>query len=68
MSRAALTAAVYNVKINLNSLEDKRSTPQSGSADKSAGEKMMEELKGLDSKAEGLEKEIREVMQTRGGI
>ena len=36
MSRAALTAAGYNVKINLNSLEDK-----------SVGEKMLEELKEL---------------------
>jgi formiminotetrahydrofolate cyclodeaminase len=57
MSRSALTAAGYNVKINLNSLEDK-----------SVGEKMLEELKGLDAKAEELEKEIRKMMETRGGI
>jgi formiminotetrahydrofolate cyclodeaminase len=57
MARAALTAAVFNVKINLNSLTDK-----------SAGEKMLEELKGLDAKAEELEKEIRKTMETRGGI
>ena len=57
MARAALTASTYNVKININSLEDK-----------SVGEKMIEELKGLAVKAEELEKEIREVMQTRGGI
>jgi formiminotetrahydrofolate cyclodeaminase len=57
MSRAALIAAGYNVKINLNSLEDK-----------SVGEKMLGELKELDAKAETLEKEIREVMQSRGGI
>ncbi|HLO13303.1 MAG TPA: glutamate formimidoyltransferase [Anaerolineales bacterium] len=68
MSRAALTAAAYNVKINLNSLEDKRSTPQSGSVDKSAGEKMLEELKELETKADELEKEIRKTMETRGGI
>jgi formiminotetrahydrofolate cyclodeaminase len=64
MSRAALTAAGYNVKINLNSLEDTRSGP----ADKSVGEKMLEDLKGLDAKAEELEKEIRKTMETRGGI
>jgi glutamate formiminotransferase/formiminotetrahydrofolate cyclodeaminase len=64
MSRAALTAAGYNVKINLNSLEDTRSGP----ADKSVGEKMLEDLKGLDAKAEELEKEIREIMKSRGGI
>jgi len=57
MSRAALTAAGYNVKINLNSLEDK-----------SAGEKMLEELKELEAKADELEKEIRKTMETRGGI
>ncbi|HSL43202.1 MAG TPA: glutamate formimidoyltransferase [Anaerolineales bacterium] len=57
MSRAALTAAGYNVKINLHSLEDK-----------SVGEKMLEELKDIEAKADELEKEIRETMKTRGGI
>jgi formiminotetrahydrofolate cyclodeaminase len=57
MARAALTAAGYNVKINLNSL-----------ADKSAGEKMLEELKEIGSKAEELENEIRKTMSERGGI
>jgi glutamate formiminotransferase/formiminotetrahydrofolate cyclodeaminase len=57
MARAALTAAGFNVKINLNSL-----------ADKSVGEKMLEELKELEAKAEDLEKEIRQTMETRGGI
>jgi formiminotetrahydrofolate cyclodeaminase len=57
MSRAALTAASYNVKINLNSLEDK-----------SVGEKMLEELKEIEAKADELEKEIRQTMETRGGI
>jgi formiminotetrahydrofolate cyclodeaminase len=64
MARAALTAAGYNVKINLNSLADKRSSP----GDKSAGEKMLEELKEIGSKAEELEKEIRKTMSERGGI
>jgi glutamate formiminotransferase / formiminotetrahydrofolate cyclodeaminase len=57
MARAALTAAGYNVKINLNSL-----------ADKSVGEKLLEELKELETKADELEKEIRQTMETRGGI
>ena len=57
MSRAALTAAGYNVKINLESLSDK-----------SVGEKMLEELKEIEAKANQLEQEIRETMKTRGGI
>jgi formiminotetrahydrofolate cyclodeaminase len=57
MSRAALTAAGYNVKINLNSLEEK-----------SVGEKLLNELKELEVKADELEKEIRKTMEERGGI
>jgi formiminotetrahydrofolate cyclodeaminase len=57
MSRAALTAAGYNVRININSLEDK-----------SAGDKMLKELKELEKRADKLEKEIRKVMESRGGI
>ena len=57
MSRAALTAAGYNVKININSLEDK-----------SAGDKMLKELAALEKKADQLEKEIRAIMKERGGI
>ena len=57
MSRAALTAAGYNVKININSLEDK-----------SVGEKMLEELKECESRADELEDEIRKTVETRGGI
>lgn len=57
MSRAALTAAGYNVRININSLEDK-----------SAGEKMLAELAELESKADELESEIKAVMKERGGI
>ncbi len=57
MSRAALTAAGYNVKININSLEDK-----------SLGDKMLSELSELETKADKLEKEIRTVMKERGGI
>jgi len=57
MSRAALTAAGYNVKININSLEDK-----------SAGDKMLAELAELEKEADKLEKEIRQIMKERGGI
>jgi formiminotetrahydrofolate cyclodeaminase len=57
MARAALTAAGYNVRININSLEDK-----------SVGEKMLNELAELETKADKLEKEIHSVMKERGGI
>lgn len=57
LCRASLTAAGYNVKININSLDDK-----------SLGEKMLSELKELETKAEELEKEIRKTMTERGGI
>ena len=57
MARAALTAAGYNVRININSLEDK-----------SAGDKMLKELADLETEADKLEKEIRVVMKERGGI
>lgn len=57
MCRAALTAAGYNVRININSLEDK-----------SAGERMLAELKELEAEADKLEKDIRQVMTERGGI
>ena len=57
MCRAALTAAGYNVRININTLEDK-----------SKGEKMLIELKEYEAKADDLEKEIRKTMTERGGI
>jgi glutamate formiminotransferase/formiminotetrahydrofolate cyclodeaminase len=57
MSRAALTAASYNVKINVASLEDK-----------SLGEKMLLEVAELEKEADSLEKEMRETMKSRGGI
>jgi glutamate formiminotransferase/formiminotetrahydrofolate cyclodeaminase len=57
MARAGLTAAGYNVRINLNSLEDK-----------SVGERMLSELAELEQKAGQLEADIRAVMKERGGI
>jgi glutamate formiminotransferase/formiminotetrahydrofolate cyclodeaminase len=57
MARASLTAAGCNVRININSLEDK-----------SVGEKMLKELVKLEKEADKLGKEIRAVMKERGGI
>lgn len=57
LCRAALTAAGYNVKINLNSLEDK-----------SVGERMLAELKECEVQADTLEKEIRKTVAERGGL
>jgi glutamate formiminotransferase / formiminotetrahydrofolate cyclodeaminase len=57
MSRAALTAAGYNVRININSLDDK-----------SVGEKMLAELVELEKEADKLELDIQSVMKERGGI
>jgi len=57
MARASLTAAGYNVRININSL-----------VDKSLGERMLSELAELESAADKLEGEIQAVMKERGGI
>jgi glutamate formiminotransferase / formiminotetrahydrofolate cyclodeaminase len=57
LARASLTAAGYNVRINLNSLEDK-----------SRGEKMLKELADLEKQADKIEKEIHKTMEERGGV
>lgn len=57
MSRASLTAASYNVRINIHSLPDK-----------SAGDEYLKELADLEKKADELEKEIKKIMLERGGI
>jgi formiminotetrahydrofolate cyclodeaminase len=57
MARASLTAAGYNVRININSL-----------GDKSSGAKMLKELKALEKEADKMEKEIQKVMKDRRGI
>ena len=57
MSRASLTAAAYNVRINIHSLPDK-----------SAGDGYLSELVELETKADALETKIRKVMKERGGI
>jgi formiminotetrahydrofolate cyclodeaminase len=58
MCRAALTAAGYNVRINIKSLGDVSSP----------GGKMLKELAELEKKADKLEKEIQSVLKERGGI
>ncbi len=57
MSRATLTAAGYNVRININSLDNR-----------SLGDKMLLELADLEKEADKLETEIKSVMKERGGI
>jgi glutamate formiminotransferase/formiminotetrahydrofolate cyclodeaminase len=57
MARASLTAAGYNVRINVNSLPDK-----------DAGQSYLDDLSTLEKEADKLEKKIRKVMKERGGI
>jgi glutamate formiminotransferase/formiminotetrahydrofolate cyclodeaminase len=57
MSRASLTAAAANVRINVNSLPEVE-----------AGAGYLKELAELEKKADTLEKKIRKVMKDRGGI
>jgi glutamate formiminotransferase / formiminotetrahydrofolate cyclodeaminase len=58
MARAALTAAGYNVRVNLKSLGEVSSS----------GGKMLKELLEFEAEAEKLEKEMKSVMKERGGI
>jgi formiminotetrahydrofolate cyclodeaminase len=58
MSRAALTAAGYNVRINIKSLGEVSSS----------GGRMLKDLVDLEQKADKLEKEIQSVMKERGGV
>ncbi len=57
LARAAITAAGYNVRINVNSLEER-----------SAGENMLVELRDLEARADAIEQDIRKTLQERGGI
>ena len=58
MARASITAAGYNVRINVKSLGEVSSS----------GGRMLKDLMELEQQADKLEKEIREVMKERGGI
>jgi glutamate formiminotransferase/formiminotetrahydrofolate cyclodeaminase len=57
LARAAITAAGYNVRINLNSLEEP-----------SAGQNMIVELQELEKRADMIEAEIRKTMEERAQI
>lgn len=57
MARAALTAAGYNVRINLNSLQDK-----------TAADDLLKELRSLEVRANSAEQQIRQSLETRGGF
>ena len=54
LAHAAVTAAGYNVRININSLEEK-----------SAGQNMLDELQELEKRADTIENEIRKTMEER---
>lgn len=57
MARAALIAAGYNVRINVNSLSDK-----------AAGEPFLAQLAALEARAEALEAQVRQALIERGGL
>jgi glutamate formiminotransferase / formiminotetrahydrofolate cyclodeaminase len=57
MARAALTAAGYNVRINVNSLPNKNT-----------GLHLLEELAAVESQAVTIEEKLRMIMKTRGGL
>jgi glutamate formiminotransferase/formiminotetrahydrofolate cyclodeaminase len=55
MAKAGLTAAGYNVRINVAALSDP-----------STGEHFIDQVRELESQAAGIEKSIREKLQERG--
>jgi glutamate formiminotransferase/formiminotetrahydrofolate cyclodeaminase len=57
MARAALTAAGYNVRINVNSLPDK-----------SAGKHLLDELASVESQAAAILEKLSRIMDSRGGL
>ena len=57
LARAAATAAGYNVRINLNSLDEN-----------SAGQKILAELQELEQRASAIEADIRKTMEERAKI
>jgi glutamate formiminotransferase / formiminotetrahydrofolate cyclodeaminase len=57
LSRAALTAAGYNIRTNVNSLSEA-----------AAGEELLAKLAALEEKAARLENETRKSLQKRGGL
>ena len=57
MAKAALTAAGFNVRINVNSLHDK-----------SVGRHLLDELVALESQAATIHEKLTRLMKTRGGL
>lgn len=57
LGHACLTAAEYNVRININGLSDK-----------TAGEALLGQLQSLEVRARKLEKDLNRIMSERGGI
>jgi glutamate formiminotransferase/formiminotetrahydrofolate cyclodeaminase len=57
MAKAALTAAGYNVRINVNSLSDKNT-----------GSHLLEELENVESQAATIEKKLQKIMKSRGRL
>jgi len=57
LAHAALTAAGYNIRINVANL-----------ADKTAGENMLGQLQSLEKRAARLEKEVQKLLHERGGF
>jgi glutamate formiminotransferase/formiminotetrahydrofolate cyclodeaminase len=57
LARAALTAAGYNVRINVAGLQDP-----------APGQPFLEQLREFETRAAGLEAKLRSVLETRGGM
>jgi glutamate formiminotransferase/formiminotetrahydrofolate cyclodeaminase len=57
LARAAITAAGYNVRINVNSLEER-----------SAGQSMLDELRQIEARADQIEQDIRKTMEERAQV
>ncbi len=57
MARAALTSAGYNVRINVTSLKDE-----------AKADELVDALKALEAKVDGIEAELHSVLEERGGL
>jgi glutamate formiminotransferase/formiminotetrahydrofolate cyclodeaminase len=57
MASAALTAAGYNVRVNVNSLPDR-----------SAGSHLLQELATVESQAATIQVKLKKIMDSRGGL
>jgi glutamate formiminotransferase / formiminotetrahydrofolate cyclodeaminase len=57
LARAALTAAGYNVRINITSLQNKNS-----------GDGLIAEIENLEAQAAKIEQSIRQTLKERGGL